>query len=146
MLSGSLVLKELLFWENGKRLQSFFNSNLDDCFPVVRQAGSGVCWGPKGTDHWRQDKNSLHFHVSHALRNIPQKAAIWNCLQDWQRRLGWVLYLECCPQSPCQSPEGAKQLLIATLLAWNPQMTDFNVHFPLSKIDPPSYALASGFC
>lgn len=35
---------------------NLFNSNLDDYFQVVRQTGSGVCWGAKGTDHWKQDK------------------------------------------------------------------------------------------
>lgn len=52
----SLVLTGLLLWENGKRIKSFPDPNLGDCFQVVRHTSFGVCWGPRETDHWKQSK------------------------------------------------------------------------------------------
>lgn len=36
-------------------------------------------------------------------------------------------------QSPCQSPEGAKQLLKTALLAWNIQVAGYTIHFPFQR-------------
>lgn len=97
-----------------KKTKIFCNSNLDDCFQVVKLALVSA-EAPEGLTTGGKDNSRFCF--SCALRNVPQKAAIWNCLENRQRRLGGVLHRERCPQSPFQSPEGAEQLLRATLLA-----------------------------
>lgn len=92
--------------------------------------------GPRGTNHWGQGKTPF-ISTSLVLREvyIPPKGA-WDCLPNRQTRPGWAtpVTLRFCKapgcmwvgrpavQSPCQSPEGAKQLLTATLLAWNIQI------------------------
>lgn len=45
------------------------------------------------------------------LKKYTSKGSNLKLSSNQQRRLGWVLYLECCPQSPFQSHKGAKQLL-----------------------------------